>query len=317
MFVSLTSNTAHSDGSFSSVDVTFADGTTSPMLIFPAHGQLSVSEPNGPSRRGIVIWPGFGVGARYYRPIAQALANKGFDVAIGELHGQGKSSAVASRSHQFGYAYAAEEVYAKQIAAARRAWNAADDQEVTLLCHSMGGQIASLYMTTDDADVNRVTSMVAVGAGAPYFRHFRGKNKWRLRLGGGAMGRVSQMLGYWPGHPRFDLAGYGRQSGRHIVEWSHYMRKGILKPTHTDVDYDQRRYYCTKRILFTRFATDEDCPPLSALSLQASLPNAETEFLNLPEPLGHNRWAREPEPMVTICERWIFGQSVSEYGKKV
>ena len=51
------------------VQETLPDGSVTPMAL---------RTPEGTPRGIVVIWPGFGMGARYYRPIAQGLQRRGF-----------------------------------------------------------------------------------------------------------------------------------------------------------------------------------------------------------------------------------------------
>ena len=113
------------------VHVQMADGTTTAVRIFtpplaggegPASSAQAGSQPgsSAPSAEPaeprtaaesghdgkkplVILWPGFGVGARYYEPIAKELAARGWIIAIGELHGQGESTAAASRTQDWGY----------------------------------------------------------------------------------------------------------------------------------------------------------------------------------------------------------------------
>lgn len=74
---------------------------------------------SGGTKPLVMIWPGFGMGAYYYRPIASELADRGFPVAIGELRGQGLSSARASRRNQWGYHDLASVDFPRQIEAVK------------------------------------------------------------------------------------------------------------------------------------------------------------------------------------------------------
>ncbi|MBB1051169.1 hypothetical protein G6021_08595, partial [Dietzia sp. CW19] len=58
-----------------------ADGSTSPLLMVEADRRDS-------DRPAVLVLPGIAVGARYYLPLARALAAEGVDVAITELRGQ-------------------------------------------------------------------------------------------------------------------------------------------------------------------------------------------------------------------------------------
>ena len=71
------------------------DGSTTPM---------QVHRPVGKPKAIVVFFPGFGMGSRYYWPMAQELRDRGYGVLVSELHGQGGQTARATR-RQIGRAH--------------------------------------------------------------------------------------------------------------------------------------------------------------------------------------------------------------------
>ncbi|WP_425394762.1 alpha/beta fold hydrolase [Corynebacterium amycolatum] len=276
------------------VQETLPDGSVTPMAL---------RFPEGSPRGIVVIWPGFGMGARYYRPIAQELQRRGFCVLTSELRGQGNQTAVATRRHNWGYQDLASVDYPLAVARARKEFDhlaAGEKLPVYLLCHSMGGQIASLYLARPEADV---AGVVMVGSGTPHYKCFTGNEYKRLRYGAPFMQVVSQILGYWPAG-RLDMAGYGRQARNHVVEWARFSRTGLLRPRGADIDYAAEMPKVTTPALLLNCGGDRDCPEASAQALARMLPNsAKYEFIE--QRLGHNRWAREPQAVVDCLERFI------------
>ena len=269
-----------------SVDITLPDRSTSTVLLF-APGEDSGAKPL------VVIWPGFGMGARYFKPIARWLRDQGFPTAIGELRGQGTSSAVASRKRSWSYHTMVVEDYPLTIAAAKDALGLPPRHPVVLLTHSMGGQIATLFLSTAAAREHNVIGMMGVGTGSPYYKAFKGRARLRVGVGAPFMAAVSRVLGFWPGG-RIDLAGYGRQSGRHVREWAEFSRSNSLSGMAGD-DYSTATTEVTVPVLMTRFTDDEDCTLASAEALAQHLPAAHPVVEELEGGLGHNKWARNPE----------------------
>ena len=267
-----------------SVDITLPDGTTSTVLLFPAAES---------DKQLVVIWPGFGMGARYYRPIAQWLADHGFPVAIGELRGQGTNTAVATRAHSWSYNTMVTEDYPLTIQAAKEALGLDPSHRVVLLTHSMGGQIGTLFLADPAAAENGVLGLMGVGSGSPYWRTFAPSVRRKLFVGSRIMAAVSLVLGYWPGG-RFDFARYGRQSGWHVREWARLSRTNSVSHIAGN-DYENALLEVTAPILYTRFNNDDDCTVESARALAMHLPAAHPKVEELSGDLGHNRWAREPE----------------------
>ncbi|WP_392452113.1 alpha/beta fold hydrolase [Corynebacterium dentalis] len=154
-------------------DIRMPDGSTSSVRLFDANSETSAS----PHKPLIVIWPGFGMGARYYDPIALELAARGYPTATGELRGQGSSTAVASRKKTWGYHDLASQDYPTTVRAAKKELGLAEDHPTLLLCHSMGGQIASLFLARPEAEMLNVQGMIGVGAGTPYYKSFSGDSE--------------------------------------------------------------------------------------------------------------------------------------------
>lgn len=272
-----------SSDSASSVLVTMPDGSTSPVLLFPGDGPL------------VSIWPGLGMGARYYRPIAEALAERGFAVAIGELRGQGDSTAHADRKHRWGYHDLASKDYPRTIRSAKTALGLPSDHPTVLLTHSMGGQIGALFLARPDAAELNVTGMMGVGSGSPYFRSFPDPERSRLRVGGYLMGGVSAVLGFWPDGP-LDVTNYGRQSDLHLREWARFGRENTLAGlAGQDMDYAAAMQDVRTPVLLTRYSNDTYSTLDSCEALSRLVPAEIEEFTGT---LGHNRWAREPDGVV-------------------
>ncbi|WP_238596709.1 alpha/beta fold hydrolase [Corynebacterium heidelbergense] len=291
------------------VPVPMPDGSRSPIRLWDATttapAEPAPGEPAAPPSRPLVmIWPGWGMGARYYDPIATELAGRGFPVAIGELRGQGGSTAVPSRTHRWGYHHMASEDYPLSIRAAKRELGLPVDHPTILLCHSMGGQIGFLFLSRPEAAELGVIGLMGVGSGTPCYRGFTGRARWRLFIGSYLMRAVAMSVGYQPNGP-LDVAGYGRQSGDHVIEWTHYVHNNDLSDLrHSDRDYVAAQREVLIPVLLTRCSNDDDCPLESARNLAQALPNAPVEVEEIAEPLGHNRWAREPDVVATRCAQF-------------
>ena len=294
--------------------VTMADGTTSQVRLFlpgtpkvgegsdataPGHATIPAHSPVDAAwnhaRPVIVVWPGFGMGARYYDPIAWELADRGFPVITGELRGQGSSTARASRKHKWGYHHLASGDYPRTIRAAKEALGVNRNHPTLMLCHSMGGQIGSLFLARPEAEELGIRGMMGVGSGTPYYKGFKGKQRMRLQWGTYQIMLNILLFGYQPAGA-LDLAGYGRQSGVQLREWFRYGQTNRLhKLRDQDMDYEEAKKSVRLPVLFTRCANDEDCPLASAQHLADELPAAQVKVEELDSQLGHNRWAREPK----------------------
>lgn len=298
-----------------------ADATTSQVRVFnPADytGSInsgSTTDTTDPSTHSgghsygqpplVMIWPGFGMGARYYDPIGRELASRGYYVATGELHGQGTSTAKASRHSSWGYHHLASDDYPRSIRAAKEYFGLTPDYPTVLLTHSMGGQIGSLFLVRPEAKELNVRGMMGVGTGSPYYKGFFGKNYFRLRFGAKLVGATVRLLGYQP-DGALDIAGYGRQAKDHILEWRRLgMKNSFAGLAEQDMDYQAAQAKSTTPILLTRYATDVDCPVASCENLAKFFPKGRVAIEALPEKLGHNSWARKPEAASDRLEKFI------------
>ena len=293
------------------INVRMADASTSKVRVFP-----SEKNPQGDDHAGrplVIMWPGWGMGARYYDPMGRELASRGFNVATGELHGQGSSTARATRTKRWGYHEMASQDYPRTIRAAKEHFGLREDHPVILLCHSMGGQVGSLFLARPDIADHNVKGMVGVGAGTPYYPGFSGATRYQLQYGAPMMRLITKILGYQP-EGRFDIAGYGRQSGTHVKEWYRLSRTNRFINLHgADQDYQAELKNVTTPVLLLRFSNDYDCPTRSAKNLASMLPKAKLatrqevgpEVETIEGKLGHNRWAREPEVIASRIEDFV------------
>lgn len=298
--------------------VTLPDDSVSDIRLFDEHNP-DIAAPN-PSQSGkplIAVWPGWGMGARYYDPLCAELAWRGYPVMSGELRGQGSNTARATRSHQWGYHHMASQDFPLSIQAAKRELGLAPEHPVVLVCHSMSGQIATLLLAREASaehtqNLNIVT-VLGVGAGAPYFPAFPGKAGSRLRWGSLVMAKVAGVLGFWP-DGKWDIAGYGRQSGTHVQEWAHFAQTAQLENLlDEDIDYRQAKKRVRTPIVLTRCVDDEDCPLDSARYLADTVPQAKVSIEQLNVHLGHNRWARVPEAVANRVEE-LCAEHVADDG---
>ncbi len=271
-----------------SVAISLPDGSTTTVLLFAPRGP----EDAVPETPLVVIWPGFGMGARYYKPMARWLRDHGFPVAIGELRGQGSSTAKASRRHRWGYHTMVTEDYPLTISTAKEVLGLPRQHPVVLLTHSMGGQIGTMFLASEGARAENVVGMMGVGTGSPYQGAFKGRQRFTVGVGAQMMGAVSRVLGYWPGG-KFDPVGYGRQSGWHVGEWARLSRTNSFAHM-KGADYESALTEVTVPVLLTRFANDTDCTYKSCQALALHIPAAHPQVEQLRGELGHNKWARSP-----------------------
>ncbi len=271
------------------------DGTVLPVRLLPAKGP-HFHEPSGDVVAPvIVVMPGLGVGGRYYTILAGALSERGFDVAIGELRGQGDSDPKPHGESVFGYHdIAAVDIPAIVAAALERF----PGRTPFLLGHSMGGQLSVLSAARGE----RVGGIILVGAGTPYYKGRAGIMAPGIVAGSAVMSLAAKVAGYWPGDI---VGGFGRQSKILIADWARLARTGRFVPAGADLDYEAHIAKITAPVLSITLQDDDYSPPASIEHLADKLTGADVTRWTLPSPPGHNAWIREPGLVADKVAAWI------------
>lgn len=271
------------------------DGSVLPVRLLAAretHSRRSSPDVTAPV---IVIMPGLGVGGRYYTIVAGAIAKRGFDVAVGELRGQGDSEPKPHGKSTFGY----HDIAAVDIPAIiQTALARFPGRTPFLLGHSMGGQLSVLYAARNP----HLGGIILVGSGTPYYKGRSGVMSPGIIAGSTAMSLTAKVAGYWPG----DLVGgFGRQSKILIADWARLARTGRFVPTGADIDYEKHIEKVTAPVLSITLTEDEFSPPAAVEHLAGKLIGAEVTRWTLPSPPGHNAWIRDPEQVADKIAAWI------------
>lgn len=284
--------------STSIVEVHLPDGSVSPVKVHRPE--------NSAGKPLVVVWPGLGVGASYYGPLVEQIAERGFPAVCGELRGQGKNTATPSRSQRWGYHHMASADYPLTIRKVKAELGLAKDHPTILLCHSMGGQIASVFLARPEARELGVGALYGVGSGSPHFPAFAPPTRGRVKWGSLFMAAVGTIRGYWPGRiAGKEIAGYGRQAMPHMAEWSRFSWTNKLdKLGGADMDYLAAQKEVSVPLLLTRYNNDNDCPIPSCEALARNLPSAPVQIEQFEGDLGHNRWARNPGAVVDRLEKF-------------
>lgn len=267
-----------------------SDGSSSPLLLVEA------SRRNAALPAALVL-PGIAVGARYYRPLARALAAAGVDVAITELRGQGESThRIGRRGGAAGYHESAAEDVPLALDALERELG---DRSVVLLGHSMGAQIGVYHLARHDP---RVVGLVAVAAQSPFHRGFPRAMGRRLRLGAVLLPAIGAVAGHVPGA---FFGAQGRVPADRIRDWSGLAASGVMQPARADLDYPAALARVSVPVLSVAIAGDTLAPERAARGLLDLVPSARAEFEVEPTELGHNAWARNPERIVERVLAWM------------
>ncbi|MFF3221958.1 alpha/beta fold hydrolase [Nocardia suismassiliense] len=280
------------------VPIQMPDGSTVPVRLIPAAGTHRHPVTPDTPRPVLVIVPGLGVPAGYYESFAAKLAARGFDLAIGELRGNGDSTPKPSAASTYGYHELVSVDFPAIFQVVRDRFPASTPY---LLGHSMGGQFAVMYAARIRG---RLGGLILVASGTPYYRGYPGLSSPGILVGTAAAALTANLAGFWPGD-RIPAGGFGRQSKVLIADWARLARTGRFQPVGADIDYEERISRLKLPVLSITVTGDDLTPPGSAEHLLAKLPKAEVTTWHQPESLGHNGWIRENTTTVDQIEKWL------------
>ncbi|MGW6426892.1 alpha/beta hydrolase family protein [Nocardia sp. NPDC055053] len=280
------------------VPIQVPDGTTLPVRLIPARGSHRHPVTPDAPRPVVVIVPGLAVPGEFYEYFGDCLAQRGFDVAIGELRGNGDSTHRPDADSAYGYHELASVDFPAMLQAVRARF---PDSTPYLLGHSMGGQLSVMYAARARG---RIAGLILVASGTPYFRGYRGVLGPGMLVGTAAVAVASNLAGFWPG----DMLGrraYGRQSKVLMSDWARLARTGRFVPVGADIDYEERISRLKFPVLSITIAGDDLAPQTSADHLLSKLPAAQVTRWFQPEALGHNGWITNPDSTVDVVEKWL------------
>ena len=259
--------------------------------------QLAVHRYPAETGSAIVMLPAMGVPARYYKRFAPQLVDAGFDVTIADLRGTGASAPLPSRGVDYGYAELIGDLDVLLEHLAPRL----EGKRVSLLGHSLGGHIATLYLaalhrrsTPPPVDVE---ALMLVASGIPHHRHYGLVGPFLYGYAAMTVG-LSTLVGHWPGRT-FG----GRQSHGIMRDWAHTVRTGSF----VDIGADSATDLATVDVPILAVTVDNDSftPPSTARHLTDRLTAAAVTTFHYGKdqtdaPLDHFKWAQDGQ---TIANR--------------
>ncbi|AYF73455.1 alpha/beta fold hydrolase [Nocardia yunnanensis] len=276
------------------VPIQMPDGTMVPVRLIPAKGPHRHPITADAPRPVVVVVPGLGVPGEYYSLFGKPLADRGFDVALLEIRGNGDSKPKPGAASQFGYHELVAVDFPAMFEAVRERF---PGRTPYLLGHSMGGQLGVMYAARIRG---RLGGLILVASGTPHHRGYTGL----AALGSAALSLTANLAGFWPGDT-VTAGGFGRQSKVLIADWARLARTGRFEPVGADIDYEERIARLKLPVLSITLRGDELTPQRSARRLLDKLPNADITTWHNPDPLGHNGWISDPGSTLDYVEKWL------------
>ncbi|RBP48436.1 alpha/beta hydrolase family protein [Arenicella xantha] len=227
------------------IPFTADDGVSNALCLVKAHPT---------AKHTVLMMPAMGVPAHKYEPLMQALAQLGVTAGVFDLRGHGASSIRPSRKVDFSYSELVEHDLPAAINTIRHHTN---NRPITLLGHSLGGQVSMLSLANSNIDINGIALVASCSV---YYRGWPWPESWSILLFSQVCNLTAQLCGYFPGH-RFR---FGGNEARGVMrDWAHNARTGTYRLAHSKVDYEARLKQINIPVLAINF-TDDKLAPASA-----------------------------------------------------
>lgn len=275
--------------------VTADDGTVIPLWV---HRTVM------PSDTVMLLLPALGIPAKFYRTLAQHLANAGITAYCLEQRGNGESQYKPGDGSKFTLKdYVSIDIPAAIAHIKADFENKNKPLSIVLAGHSLGGHMAGLYAAMHPKPITRV---IRLACGFPYYGDFKGRSAFFVRLLVWLLPLMTRALGYFPGN-RMGFG--GREYTGLMMDWRIWAKTGrYTLPDFPDVDQRLKQYDgSVLSIAFDHDTLSSDAASNRGLGYFTS---ANVKRLQLGEAeqgkyLGHINWARSPEGVVKAIEEWL------------
>ncbi|MHA6695679.1 alpha/beta hydrolase family protein [Homoserinimonas sp. A520] len=250
--------------------------------------------PPTPRAPVYLVVPAMGVGARFYRPFATALAGSGCGVAVTEQRGHEEvHPSIPGRRRDFGYADLADDLDAAIDEVRVRA----PDSPIVVTGHSLGAHVACVSVARGHSAVD---ALAFVAAGSVYWRLWPRRYLLITQL----FVVLSTIVGYFPGQ----LLGFaGREAGGVMRDWARLARSGRLSYGSPPADAGHALAGLELPVLLLSLEDDTLAPQRAADGLAALLPSAQVTRRHVAvhtEKSPHFGWARQPDVVVSELRDW-------------
>jgi predicted alpha/beta hydrolase len=248
----------------------------------------------------VIVMAALGVSAKFYRPLAEALATAGLSALLLEQRGHGESPVRPGRRADWGFRESLESEIPAAIA-----WMREQDgsRPLYLLGHSLGGHYASM---TIGISPERVDGVVLVGCASPWVGGFQGAGLAQLKLLHVLIPTTTRALGYFPG----DRIGFGGREPRALMrDWVAFSKTNRYAAAGIELDLDAAIARYEGPVLSIRMTDDSFAPEPAVEAVLRKYENATITRRTLgPKDLGdeadHFRWARTPGHVVREILAW-------------
>jgi predicted alpha/beta hydrolase len=275
------------------VELRSADGARSELSV------LQAKEANAPV---LICWPAMGVRQEFYFRLALALQQRGCHVVLADLRGSASSSIRATRSSDFGYRELLNCDYPAVLEQVRARFPAS---RRLLLGHSLGGQLAALFASTNPGAADGLVLIAACNV------HYLG---WpfllRYRVLGTAL--LFRLLGRALGYVPTKTFGFAGDEARTVIrDWSNNCMTGAYVVTGDERDYEAALRQLQLPVLALSFANDSLAPRDACDRLVQKLAASDLTRQHFAidhpglERAAHFDWAKRPDVVADTVQQWL------------
>ena len=242
-----------------------------------------------------------GIGALHYDALAQQFAAQGFIAVSMELRGIGSSSIRASRKHDFAYPTLVEQELPAAIHEIKRRY---PNQAITLFGHSLGGQLAALYLSQNR---NAANGLIICASGTVYHGAWQFPANLAILMFTVLSSLIASVFGYFPGKK----IGFGGCEAKTLIkDWSRSARSGKYQFKSSAIDYESDLQYVTCPVLAINLADDRFAPDSATAHFLAKLsPSRLQRSMLTAAMLGsdtadHFSWMKQPKEVARTIRDW-------------
>lgn len=271
--------------------ITLLDKETVVMQLYPAKDHAPV----------LLFFPAMGVRAEFYKPFAVALNQSGITCVIADLRGLGTSSVRPSSKVDFGYKEMIEDI----TLIIQQVKEAFPNQSLYIGGHSLGGQLASLYVGKNPT---AVSGLVLIAACSIYYKGWQGSGRLKTLMGITFFPLLSRLFGYFPG----DKVGFGGKGAKTmLLDWSHVGKTSRYEVIGDTFDYEGAMSSTTIPIFAAVIEGDWMAPQLAIQNLYRKFHADSTikEFILKKEVVGkslnHFNWVKHGERLTEEISDWL------------
>lgn len=252
--------------------------------------------------------PAMGVKAAYYKPLALSLSNKGYDVMLCDLRGQGTSNQSLPKA-KFGYMEILELDLPAIVITARRLFL---NKKRVFLGHSLGGHLSLLHAATRP---DAVDAVAIIASGSVYHKAYKFPQNLKIWLGTQSSILVSTICGYFPGHK---IGFGGRQPKRIMQDWAYQGRTGRFVPMGSHLNYEAAMRELDCPVFACSIDKDKYSPHSATNHLIGKVSKADitcvkyTPSKSITKNIDHFRWVKHNAEIVDeLCdwaEQWALSR---------